>query len=144
MIITNIDIAIDRPAADVFAYLSDFAKNPSWQDGMKSCVWVTEPPLRVGSRYQQKAGFAGRDINSVFEVVEYEPGSSVKAVTVEGTFPITFRRWVEPINDERTRVQALIEGDSTGFFRFVEPLMAPMVRRSIRADYKRLKTLLEG
>ena len=74
MITTKIDIVIDRPAADVFAVLSDVTQNPTWQNGMKSCVWTTEPPLRIGSRYEQKAQFAGKDINSVFEVVEHEPG----------------------------------------------------------------------
>lgn len=144
MIRTEINTTISRPAADVFAYLSDFAKNPTWQNGMKSCEWITQPPHGVGSQYLQKAGFMGRDINSTFEVIEYEPGSRVKAHTIESTFPITFTRWVTPIGEDKTRVQALIEGDSSGFFRFIEPLMAPMVRRSIRKDYARLKALLEG
>lgn len=144
MITTTIDITIDRPATDVFAYLSDFERNPTWQNGMRSCRWITDPPMRIGSRYDQRARFAGRDIISVFEVVEYEPGHRVKATTVEGTFPITFTRWVEAVDDDTTRVRAIIEGDSSGFFRILEPLMAPMVRRSIRKDYERLETLLES
>lgn len=143
MITTEISITIERPAADVFAYLSDFSKNPTWQRGMKSCVWLSEPPMQVGSRYEQKAGFAGREINSTFEVVEYDPGVRVKATSIAGTFPITFTRRVTELGPTTTRVEAVIEGDSSGFFRFVEPLMAPLVRRSIRADYRRLRTLLE-
>jgi uncharacterized membrane protein len=144
MITTEIDTVIERPADAVFAYLSDFAKNPTWQNGMKSCVWITEPPHGVGSRYEQRAAFVGREINSTFEIIELDPGRLVKAATVSGTFPITFTRRVTALRPETTRVQALIEGDSSGFFRFVEPLMAPMVRRSIRADYRRLKDLLEA
>jgi uncharacterized membrane protein len=144
VITTDIDIQIARPAREVFAYISDFEKNPTWQNGMKSCTWVTPPPHGIGSRYEQQAGFAGRDINSLFEVLEFEPGRRVKATSVEGTFPITFTRWVEPIDGTTTRVRARIEGDSSGFFRFLEPLMAPMVRRSIRKDYGRLTALLEG
>ena len=64
--------------------------------------------------------------------------SRVRATSIEGTFPITFTRWVEPAGDG-TRVKALIEGDSSGFFRLVEPLMAPMVRKT----NQRLKALLE-
>lgn len=150
MITTRIDISIACPAAQVVARLSDFEKNPTWQNGMKSCTWITDPPLRIGSRYDQKAQFAGCDINSVFEVfevievIEYEPGRRVRATTVRGTFPIAFTRWVEPIDDSTTRVQVIIEGDSTGLFRFLEPVMAPMVRRSIRKDYERLKVLRES
>ena len=144
MITTNIDITIARPAAEVFEYISDFEKNPTWQNGMKSCRWITEPPLAVGSQYLQKAGFMGREINSTFEVIELTAGERVKAHTIESTFPITFTRWVTPLGDDECRVQALIEGDSSGFFRIIEPLMAPLVRRSINKDYERLKALLEG
>lgn len=144
MIVTKIETTIDRPATEVFAYLSDFSKNPTWQNGMKSCEWITEPPLRVGSQYLQKAGFLGREINSTFEVVEFEAASRIKAHTIESTFPITFTRWVTPLDDQRCRVEALIEGDSSGFFRVIEPLVAPLVRRSIRRDYAKLKALLEG
>lgn len=143
MITTEIDLEIARPAAEVFAVLSDFEANPTWQGGMKSCRWATEPPLRVGSRYEQRAEFLGREIASTFEVIELDPGTRVKATTVAGSFPITFTRWVEPIDDGTTRVRALIEGDSSGFFRLMEPLMRPMVRRSIRGDYRRLKRMLE-
>ena len=110
---------------------------------MKSCTWMTEPPVGVGSQYQQHAEFLGRDINSVFEVVEYDPGSLIKATTISGTFPITFTRCVEVLGSASTRVQALIEGDSSGVFRLMEPLMRPIVRRSINGDYKRLKAHLE-
>lgn len=134
MITTEIDITIDRSAPDVFDLLSDFTQNPVWQNGMKSCNWMTEPPVEVGSQYQQHAEFLGRDINSVFEVVEYEPGYLIKAITISATFPITFTRWVEVLGPASTRVQALIEGDSSGVFRLMEPLMRPVVRRSIKSD----------
>lgn len=144
MIITNIDTTIGRSAEDVFGYVSDFSKNPTWQNGMKSCEWLTEPPVGVGSRYVQRAGFLGRSINSTFEVIEYVPGMRIKAHTIESTFPIIFTRWVTALGDSECRVQARIEGDSKGFFRMLEPLMAPLVRRSIKRDYDKLKTLLEA
>ena len=144
MITTEIDITIERQSDEVFALLSDFSRNPEWQNGMQSCEWTSEPPLRVGSTYDQRAGFLGKEILSSFQVVEYEEGRRVKATTVSGSFPITFTRWVEPTGDRSTRVRALIEGDASGFFRLMEPLMAPLVRRSIRRDYRRLKDLLEA
>ena len=139
-----IDTTIERPSPEVFAYLSDFEKNPTWQDGMRRCEWITGPPLRAGSRYRQEADFLGREITSTFEVSEYEPGMRVTAHTIEGTFPIRFTRWVEAIDDSTTRVRAIVEGESSGFFRLFGPLLAPLVRRSIRRDYARLKKLLEG
>ncbi|RMF80793.1 MAG: hypothetical protein D6737_06840 [Chloroflexi bacterium] len=143
MITTTIDITINRPAEAVFAFLSNFENNPKWQSGMQSCQFTTDPPLRVGSRYRQVAKFLGREIVSEFEVVEYEPGRKIKAKTIASSFPIEFMRSVEPIG-EATRVHAVITGDPSGFFRLFKPLMAVLVRRSINADYKRLKQLLEA
>ena len=142
MITVHIEIDIERPPAEVFAFLSDFENNPLWQNGMKKCTWTSDSPLRVGSTYAQEASFLGRAIHSHFEVLAYEAGKMVKASSPTGTFPITFTRSVTP-RGEGTRVSALIEGDAAGVFKIAEPLMAPMVRKSIEADYGRLKALLE-
>ena len=142
-IIVDISRTIDAPATDVFDLLSDFERNPTWQKGMRSCRWTTEPPLRVGSTYVQEAAFLGRPIHSTFEVLEYEPDRLVKATTVAGSFPITFTRTVTP-TDAGAVVEARIEGDASGFFRIATPLMRFMVRRSIEADYSRLEKLFAG
>ncbi|MDX1416223.1 MAG: SRPBCC family protein [Candidatus Promineifilaceae bacterium] len=142
MITVNISIDINRSPEEVFAFLSDFENNPQWQNGMKVCTWTSAPPLRIGSTYEQEASFLGRSIFSHFEVIAYEPGQLVQATSPTGTFPITFTRSVAP-SGSGTRVKALIEGDASGVFKLAEPLMAPLVRKSIAADYARLKELLE-
>lgn len=138
---SGIDVA--RPPAEVFAYISDFENNPAWQGGMVEARFTTEPPLRVGSRYDQVATMMGRRIESSFEVIEYEPGRMVKATTTKSSFPITFTRIVTPIFGG-TRVTAIVEGDSSGFFKLAEPLMRRKVRKSIDADYRNLKRILEA
>jgi uncharacterized membrane protein len=142
MIQVDVAITVNRPPDEVFAFISDFENNPKWQNGMQRCTFTSPPPLDVGSTYDQEAKFLGRPILSQFEVIAYEPGRLVKATTVSGSFPITFTRMVEPI-EGGTQVTAVIEGDSSGFFRIAQPLMRWMVNRSIQADYKRLKQLLE-
>ena len=143
MIRVDVAITIKRPADEVFAFISNFENNPKWQKGMQSCTFTSPPPLQVGSTYDQEAKFLGRPIISKFEVIAYEPGRMVKAATTSSSFPITFTRRVEPV-EGRTRVTAVIEGDSSGFFRIAEPLMRWMVNRSINNDYARLKQLLEA
>lgn len=143
-ITVNVAIQVDRPASEVFAYLSDFEKNPTWQRGMKACTFTSDPPLRVGSTYDQVAEFLGRTVESHFEVLEYEPGRLVTAQSTSGTFPITFTRRVTSTGDQSSRVEATIVGDASGVFRLATPVMGWLVRRSINADYGRLKTLLEG
>ena len=143
MIEVNIDIEVDFPADEAFAYISNFENNPEWQGGMVACRFTSEGPLQVGSTYVQEASFLGRPIHSHFEVTAFEPGRLVKATTTESTFPITFTRWVTA-QGSGARIQAKIEGDSSGAFRLAEPLMRWMVSRSINKDYKNLKSILEA
>ena len=139
----EVDIQIDRPTDEVFAYLSNFENNPSWQKGMDSCTITSDGEFGVGSTYDQVAHMANRQILSSFEVIDYQPGRRVKATTTKSSFPITFTRVVDP-HEGGSRVRAIIEGDATGFFKLLSPVINVMVRRSINADYERLKHLLES
>ena len=143
MLKVDVTIMVNKPTEAVFAFISDFENNPRWQKGMQTCTFTSPPPLGVGSTYDQEAKFLGRPILSTFKVIAYEPGRMVKATTISSSFPITFTRSVEPVEDG-TRVTAVIEGDATGFFRIATPLMRWMVNRSVNKDYAKLKQLLEA
>jgi DNA-binding LacI/PurR family transcriptional regulator len=54
------DIVIDRPCAEVAAYAADPSHAPDWYVNIDSVEWLTEPPLRVGSRLAFVARFLGR------------------------------------------------------------------------------------
>jgi len=136
----SVVVAVSPAAAwDVVA---DFSRNPEWQRGMKTARWLTEPPLAVGSRYVQHAGFLGRDVRSLFEVIELDPGRRVTIDTVEGTFPITVTRTVATA-DDGCLISAEVRGDAGGVVRLVTPVLRAFVKRSVAGDYQRLKRLLE-
>lgn len=144
MIEINAGVDVARPADDVFAYLADFENNPRWQRGMRAARWTSEPPVRVGSTYEQEATFLGRRITSNFEVVDVTPGRSVTIRSTGGTFPIEVTRRVEPDGPGRSRVSATVRGAPNGWFRLLTPVMAALVRRSVQGDYERLKEVLEN
>ncbi len=141
---THSTVFIDRPADDVFAFISNPENNPAWQGGMRECRITSEGPLGVGSTYEQVASFLGRRINSSFEIVGFELGQMIKGTTTAGSFPITFTRSTEAQSEGGTMVSALVEGEAVRFFRIAEPLLRRMVQRSIDKDYQKLKQLLEG
>jgi carbon monoxide dehydrogenase subunit G len=112
---------------------------------MRSARWTTEPPIAVGSRYDQTARFLGKDVRTSFEVTVIKPGRSITISSLPGSsFPIRITREVEPLGPRHTRVRETAEGDSSGFYRLAEPVMRPMVRRNIAKAYRRLKQLLES
>lgn len=144
MIDVSHSIEIDRPADDVFAFVSEFPNNPKWQRGQRSCTWTSEPPLRAGSTYEQRARFLGKDMVNSFRVIEHEDGTRVKFTSTGGSFPITVTRTVEPLGDSRSRFTEHVTGEPGRFFRIAAPLLRALVKRSIKRDFPRLKALLEG
>jgi len=136
---------IERPAEVVWEYLENAEHNPEWLSNMRSARWTTEPPIAVGSRYDQLARFLGKDVRTSFEVSALEPGRSITISSLPGSsFPIRITRQLEPLGPQRTRVRETAEGDSGGFYRVAEPLMRPIVRRNIVRAYRRLKQMLEA
>lgn len=139
----NAERKIARPAGEAFEFFADATNNPAWQKGMRSCEWVSDPPIDVGSRYRQHARFAGRDVVSIFEVTEYQKGRRIRIETIESTFPIQVTRTVEPDGDEHCIVRASITGGPKMPWP-VSVLARWMAQRSVDADYDRLQALLEA
>ncbi|MGI9598590.1 MAG: SRPBCC family protein [Acidimicrobiales bacterium] len=137
-------IDIERPAGEVFAYLADMENNPKWQNGQERCTWTSEPPLRLGSTYDQEAKFLGKKILSSFEVVEFETDEKIRIRTTGGTMPIDVTRMVTPKTDASCRVAAIVRGDPPMPMRLLGPLMRLMVGQSVKKDYRALKQLLES
>lgn len=142
MIEVVVDIEVDRPPDEVFAYWSDWSNNPQWQSGMRSCTWTSEPPLQVGSTYDQEASFLGRTIRTPFEVVEHEPDRRVRIRSTGGPLPLDITREVEPLPDGGTHLRATVRGEPSGLMGLLEPLTRRMVERNVRQDYERLRLLL--
>ena len=129
--------------ADRRTFLADMANNQTWQKGMQECRWTSEPPLRLGSTYDQLAKFLGKQITSSFEVTEFKPPELIRIQTTSGTMPLDITRKVEP-HGHGSAVTAIVRGDPSGVFRVAAPLMRWMVRRNVSKDYARLKALLEA
>ena len=58
------------PAADIFAYLADFATVAEWDPSVKSAHLLGGEPGRTGARYLVKAGFLGRTLPLEYVILE--------------------------------------------------------------------------
>ena len=128
----------------VAAYASDPLHDPEWIGGIEEARWLTEPPLRVGSRVERVARFMGRRIEYVLEVAELDPGRRVAMRSVRAPFPMEVTYSFEDAGEARCRASIHIGGEAGGFYRLAGPLLGPMVRRSISRDLRNLKRLSEG
>lgn len=132
---------IDRPPAEVAAFAMDPANDTSWIGGIREVHWVTEPPLRVGSRVRRVARFAGRPIDYVLEVQELEPGARVVMRSTQAPFPMVVT-YTFAAEASGTRAGVRVQGGAGPIFAVAAPLMAWQVGRSLRGDLARLRDAL--
>lgn len=137
-------VDIERSAADVFEYVSNFENNPTRQNGMESAKYTSPAPHGLGATYDQVASFLGREIITSFEVTALEPGRSITITSTSGTFPIEVTRTVDATGEGSCRASAAVNGSPGGLFKLAGPLMRAMVGSSVRKDWAALKVLLES
>jgi uncharacterized membrane protein len=134
-------VEINRPAADVFAFLGDGENDPQWRSGVLD---VRRRSGRgQGAVYEQGVkGPMGRRVPADYEITAYEPDRRIAfraiagPVRPEGSYELT------PI-DGRTRVTFSLRYTPRGMGR----LMSPMVGKAMRAEVAqldRLRAVLEG
>jgi uncharacterized membrane protein len=137
------ETVIERPCAEVAAYAGDPSHAPEWYANIESVEWLTEPPLRVGSKLTFAAQFLGRRLVYTYEVVELVPGERLVMRTAEGPFPMETTYTWQPVAGDRTRMTLRNRGEPTGFAKLGAPMMSAAIRRANQKDLASLKRRLE-
>jgi uncharacterized membrane protein len=140
---TRAVIAVARPREEVAAYLRDPVNDPRWIGGLRSARLVTDPPVGVGSRVERVASFLGRRIEYVNEITELT-GTRLAMRSVRSPFPMRVTYGFDDTGEAATEVSVRVQGDASRLYRLADPLMAWLVRRSVRRDLRTLKRVLEG
>lgn len=137
-------IVIGRPIGVVAEYAMNPDNAPEWYVNIKSVEWVTEKPLRHGSKIAFVAQFLGRRLSYTYEVVELVPGERFVMETAEGPFPMRTSYAWRALDDDRTEMELRNTGDPSGFSALMAPLMTPAMNRANRKDLALLKQVLES
>jgi uncharacterized membrane protein len=144
MIKVEKSIVIDRPAQEVFAYVSDHTNAPRWQRGLLEVRRETEGPIGVGTRHTLVRAFMGRRMEASNEFTQYEPNRLVSfKVTADS---VAAQGWyvVAPEGSGHTKLTSRIEMQPSGLTRLAQPLMAASLSREVVANLSDLKRLLEA
>lgn len=143
MIDFTIETDIQRPVAEVFAYLTDPAELATWQTNTVSAVAEDGAPVHVGTRLREvHRGPGGRQLSSLVEVSELVPDRLFALRTIEGPLPVDARISVEP-SEGGTRLRFNVRGEPTGPLRFLQPVMRMALKRQFREHCATLKRVLE-
>ena len=142
---TRVDesLVVGRPRDEVARYMFDWRNDPEWIGGISEAQLVSDGDFGVGSRVSRVASFMGRRIEYVLEVEDYDATSRLAMRSVKGPFPMTVAYELADA-EGGTRARVRVGGDASGFYRIAGPLLNRAAARSIAADLKRLKALLES
>jgi hypothetical protein len=136
----RVEVDIQRPLADVAAYMFDPRHDAEWTSGVIAVNPLTPGRLRAGSKVERTVKFLGKRFGYQYDVVD--AGDDFVEMTVEQPFPMRVRYQLAAAGNA-TRASIHARGDASGFYRIAGPLLNPMVRRNIRKDLANLKRRLE-
>jgi uncharacterized protein YndB with AHSA1/START domain len=144
MINVEVSTVINRPVADVFAFVANFENHPKWETDFQEVKLLTVTPAGIGTTYDCLLKFPGQSATSKFEITEYAPD---KKIAYEGqpAGPAKPKRsFLFESAAGGTKVTALPQPEFRGLFKLLEPMMAGYIRKNNVAHLNTLKRLLEA
>jgi uncharacterized protein YndB with AHSA1/START domain len=144
MVRIEVDTTINRPAEKVFDYMADIDRQPEWVAPMTESQKTSSGPTAVGTTYRQVAKFMGRSMELNCELTGYEPPTLYAFTAKNGPMHMEMRFTLTPEGPDTTRVTQVVEGESAGFFKLADPILARSMKKQFVADLETLKTILES
>jgi uncharacterized protein YndB with AHSA1/START domain len=137
-------ITIRRPIADVFAFVADARKIPRWHADTAEVHLLSGDGRQAGSRLVDVIHTGkGKRMEAMVEITRYEP-DRLWAFSAElgsfGGFDGCYRFEVVPAG---TRVTFTEDLRLRGLLRLLRPLLSRQVGQTARANFARLRALLE-
>jgi len=139
----EINLVINRPAEEVFAFVSNSENLPRWRSTSLEVKKTSTGPLGMGTTFKGRFTFLGRQFDGNVVVTAYEPNRVYMSKIAEGPFPLETGYSLEPI-ENGTHVTFVVDGAPGGFFKLAEPLIVSMAKRAYEADLHNLKEMLEA
>jgi hypothetical protein len=139
-------VDIDRPPADVWAVVSDYATDTRWRKGIVEMSPDTDGPPQVGTRVREVLELAGRTYTTETAVTDVGPGLTYGFTGTGTSGQVSGRRTVSSVasaDSARFSYEVRLEPDDT-MPRVVAPLLARWLRHSMRRDLRRLRRLIDA
>jgi len=135
-------ITINRPIADVFAFVADGANAPKWRSGVLGTARLAGKG--VGEQWSQGVqGPGGRRIAADYEITAHEPPRRLAFKAIAGPVRPTGSYALEEAGDG-TALTFSLQAELGGWKRL---LMGGAVQKTMDAEMRaldKLKTVLEG
>jgi len=132
---------INRPPAEVFAFLADLENLPQWNYALSETRKISDGPVGVGSRYLQTRTLPTRS-EETLEVTSYEPDHLLAIHGPLGPFQADVS-YVVTAAEGGTSLSNTMDLQPAGAARLIAPLAASRVKSAVATNLGALKQLLE-
>jgi uncharacterized protein YndB with AHSA1/START domain len=134
-------IRIERPAAEVFAYLADLENLPQWNYAIGETRKTSDGPVGVGSRYLQVRTIPDHS-EEALEVTGFEPDRRLTIRGDLGPFHGDVSYKLDPAQGG-TILTNTMDLKASGAVRGIAPLASIRVKAAVATNLNALKRLLE-
>ena len=142
---TSTSIEVDRPAPEVFAYVTDPNHFSEWQNGVVDGHRHGDGPASVGDKCAntRQIGFAKRSVTS--EITGIDPPHTWSVRGIDGPVRAAVDVNVDPLEDgKRSKVTITIDFTGHGIGKIIVPLLIrPQAAKEMTTNMQRLKHRLE-
>jgi hypothetical protein len=136
------DVKVNRPVADVFAWLTNPENQGKFDKSSLKMEALTPGPWRTGTQFRELRDLGGRKTEVLSEIAELEPNR--RFVVRSKTGPGWLGVWVFEPDGNSTRLHWTGRMRMKGFGRLLEPLIGRQMRPAIAQQFARLPSLIEG
>jgi carbon monoxide dehydrogenase subunit G len=89
-------ISVDKFSQECFDFLHDIQNLARWNASMERVELINGEKLDLGVRFRGFSRFLGRDIEAVYEAVEFEPDNKITIKSSQGPVDIEIRQNIVP------------------------------------------------
>jgi uncharacterized protein YndB with AHSA1/START domain len=135
-------ITINRPVAEVFAYVSDISNEPAWHTDVLEARQTSEGPIGIGTTFLIRVKPSMGVSEGVTEVIGFDPNRRQVIRGEMGSMRPTITDLFEPA-DRGTKFTRRIQIEASGLMRLMLPLVRPMTGKIWTGFLANLKRVLE-
>jgi len=140
----SVDVTINRPRDEVFAFVGDLTHDPLWFRGVRMSRVVSDVPSGLGTEYEQVTRLFGVPFTARVVVTAYDPPRLIALRSIRSATPFEAVYRLDDTVGGGTRytLDAVVSG--AGLYRLFGPLFLPLLRRATAKRLAILKRVLEA
>lgn len=139
-------IEIDRPVAEVFAFLADGENDPKFSPRVQRIEKTTDGPTSVGTVYRSTVKDAGLTTRREFKITEFVPDSRIRwaeqsknlVTAAEGGYDF------EAVSPTRTKLRIFNVLEGHGFGKLIAGFALSAARKDAPHFAERIKKAVES